>query len=852
MRPAFREWLERQPYTDRTRATQLTQANRLEGAFGDLDAAYDQDKLVSIRSTLEYSKADQRAERPNPAPFAIDGDVYSNLAGYRATLTYFGKFREDEAGGDANKPRDLDMKALEQLRKSFLAACPDFPSQRGFEAELGRYWIEERSYKDIILERAAVILADPAASLDALGERMLTLVRQPPANFIDWRTLSTFDSGPAEARAEVFRALGGMLASEADAADAADQCAADIYPILGTGSLRTLVTTVLAFARPEDAMAVKTRYIERVVRQLTGAPLFKEACMTGAEYAALLALAGTIFAIMRDDWGWAPRDLWDVQGFLWVASNARNEESDFEETSDDMTVAAPQSVPAAEATNLILYGPPGTGKTYATAHRAVAICDGAAPASRAAVMERYHELTARKRISFVTFHQSYAYEDFVEGLRPDSGADTDSENSGAGFSLKPHPGVFRRIADLARDNHGKTPEATRSWRDRQVFKMSLGRSGQEEGSRIFREAIEGGYVALGWGGDIDWSDPRYKEFSAIFERWREDHPEATGYDSNVKQLYALRSWMTPGDLVIISDGNSRFRAIAEITGDYQFVPGDQGEFNHRRPVRWLWRNDQGLPRELIYGRGFIPVSTYNLDPSQIDWPALEQIIAGGGEAAAPAGAPEPYVLIIDEINRANISKVFGELITLLEPDKREGAPNAVAVTLPYSGDTFSVPANLHVIGTMNTADRSIALLDTALRRRFEFEELLPDPSSLVSAAAACGVDLPAVLTGLNHRIEYLFDRDHQIGHAFFISCRSQVDVDRAMRTRVIPLLSEYFYENWEKVRLVLGETRDEGAFIVRTRLRPPSGTDSLEADDGRWRYTVRSAFDPSAYEQLKA
>lgn len=852
MRPAFREWLERQPYTDRTRATQLTQANRLEGAFGDLDAAYDQDKLASIRSALEYSKADQRAERPNPAPFAIDGDVYSNLAGYRATLTYFGRFREDEARGDASKPRNLDMTALEQLRKSFLAACPDFPSQRGFEAELGRYWVEERSYKDIILDRAAVILADPAASPDALGERMLTLVRQPPANFIDWRTLSTFDAGPAEARAEVFRALGGMLTGEADAADAADQCAADIYPILGTGSLRTLVTTVLAFARPEDAMAVKTRYIERVVRQLTGAPLFKEACMTGAEYGALLELAGTIFAIMRDDWGWAPRDLWDVQGFLWVASNARNEESDFEETSDDMTVAAPQSVPAAEATNLILYGPPGTGKTYATAHRAVVICDGAAPASRAAVMERYHELTARKRISFVTFHQSYAYEDFVEGLRPDPGGDADSENSGSGFSLKPHPGVFRRIADLARDNHGNAAEATTSWRDRQVFKMSLGRSGQDEGSRIYRDAIEGGYVALGYGGNIDWSDPRYDSFYNIHDRWREDHADATGNDPNIKQLYALRSWMEVGDLVVISDGNSRFRAIAEITGDYQFVPGDQGEFNHRRPVRWLWRNDQGLPRELIYGRGFSQVSTYNLDSGQIDWPALEQIIAGGGDAVAPAGAPEPYVLIIDEINRANISKVFGELITLLEPDKREGAPNAVVVTLPYSGDTFSVPANLHVIGTMNTADRSIALLDTALRRRFEFEELLPDPSSLSSAATACGVDLAAVLTGLNHRIEYLFDRDHQIGHAFFIGCRNQIDVDRAMRTRVIPLLSEYFYENWEKVRLVLGETRDEGAFIIRTRLRPPAGTDSLEADDGRWRYTVRSAFDPSAYEQLKA
>jgi len=270
--------------------------------------------------------------------------------------------------------------------------------------------------------------------------------------------------------------------------------------------------------------------------------------------------------------------------------------------------------------NLILYGPPGTGKTYETVSKAVEIIDGHHDEDYETTLKRYKELQNEGQIEFITFHQSYSYEEFVEGIKPKT------ENGNVTYAC--NSGIFKRFCRRASDNKA-----------------------------------------------------------------------------------------------------------------------------------------------------------------------------------------QKYVLIIDEINRGNISKIFGELITLIEDDKRLGTEHEITVRLPYSLDEepFGVPANLYIIGTMNTADRSIALIDTALRRRFEFEEMLPDYDVSTWSKGNRGtvtyegqeINLIEMLKKMNERIEVLYDRDHQIGHAYLMKINNYEELCSVFKNKIIPLLQEYFYDDWEKIRAIL-------------------------------------------------
>ena len=477
--------------------------------------------------------------------------------------------------------------------------------------------------------------------------------------------------------------------------------------------------------------------------------------------------------------------------------------------------------------NTILYGPPGTGKTYATFRRCVEICDrSAAGKEDDEIHARYRELVEEGRVEFVTFHQSYGYEEFVEGLRPESGGDA------GGFRLDVRDGVLKRIAKRARS--APTPES----RERRFFKVELGEQD------VLEECIENGMVRFHWHTnpeDQDWSDSKYDSRSAMDSRIKElypnDFPSSLRW-INYSSAVTFRCRIKQGDIVVAAVGRWNYQALGEVVGDYEYDPSHP--WPHQLAVRWYWKAEKGRSANAtdFQDQRFATYRVHQLYPERPD--VLLQHLQQDPQR-------QPYVLVIDEINRANIAKVLGELITLLEEDKREGAENELAVTLPHSNERFTLPKNLHLLGTMNTADRSIALLDTALRRRFVFEEITPEPALLEEAGESAGVDLPAVLRAMNDRLEWLVGRDHLIGHAWFLKANSREAVDEVMRRKVIPLIAEYFYDDWEKVRAVLGGT---DAFVQGEKLEPPPGLDG--GGEKRYRWTVREAFPVGAYEELIA
>lgn len=473
--------------------------------------------------------------------------------------------------------------------------------------------------------------------------------------------------------------------------------------------------------------------------------------------------------------------------------------------------------------NQILYGAPGTGKTYSTIIKAMEILenDGGDYGFNIS-KERYDELHGKfndlkkqGRVEFVTFHQSMSYEDFVEGIRPV----LDNETS---LGYRRVDGIFKKIAERAnaKADHQKYSKKEIPANAR-IFKMSLG-SGIE--NAVFEFCMENSVIANNYGGDIDFSNAKNRrDVEKLVKDNKLDNFARTA-------MNFLRCEMKPGDIVLIANGNSEIVAIAEITGDYVFNPEADIEYKHFRNVNWI--SHETIPvSAIVKGKKFSMKSVYEL--KDIDIKVLNSLITGD----APQN--KNYVLVIDEINRGNISKIFGELITLIESTKRIGAEEELTITLPYSQESFGVPQNLYIIGTMNTADRSIAAIDIALRRRFKFIPVLPD-ANLIDQEID-GIKVRAVFEKLNNKINALLDEDHLIGHSFFKKCNSVQMLKDVWFNEIMPLMKEYFWGDWDKLKIVLGND-----FVIKRNIADKS-VKNLISEDEFWQFEKIENFDNNRF-----
>ena len=458
--------------------------------------------------------------------------------------------------------------------------------------------------------------------------------------------------------------------------------------------------------------------------------------------------------------------------------------------------------------NTILYGPPGTGKTYNTVIYAVAIVEkkdvdvvkSEAAMDYAAVKRRFDEYKSAGRIAFTTFHQSYGYEEFIEGIRPR--VSDDESESDLDYSIE--PGVFKAFCERAsvpvEDDldfgFNKAPV---------VWKVSL--AGTHD-NQVREECLRNNHIRIGWDGY---------------------GPEITDdmkYEHGGKGiLNAFINKMKVGDIVFSCYTSTTIDAIGVVAGDYEW-DDSYDEYKRVRKVNWIVKDIREDIVELNAGASMTLSTVYQLKVTFGD--ALGLIKRLLGDDVGLVANDDNYVFIIDEINRGNISKIFGELITLIEDTKRIGALEEMTVTLPYSPNKpFGVPNNVYIIGTMNTADRSIALMDTALRRRFRFIEMMPDVEVLRRLELdVVGIDIPRMLETINERIEFLYDREHTIGHAFFMGLKDSPNIGtlaNIFKKSVIPLLQEYFYEDYQKIQLVLGDnakTSEEFKFIQDIDVKP--------------------------------
>jgi len=434
--------------------------------------------------------------------------------------------------------------------------------------------------------------------------------------------------------------------------------------------------------------------------------------------------------------------------------------------------------------NIIFYGPPGTGKTYSAKREAVNLVHPNQNDRKLDFNQTYENYYHDGQIQLCTFHQSLSYEEFIEGIR------MDEDNI-----FSPVDGIFKQIslqAKEALEHHDSLYKINKD--NTRFIQMSLGDLDTEEGRHIFKYGLEHNIVSTSIGAQVDLTNcdneaDIKKELTNKFNRVDEE---------KAASLHTFKNELQVGDIIFVSYHKDTVNAIAKVVGDYEYKNNSlEDHFAHTRKVEWLCKEDRKVS-------GFYKKTEFESTVlSKLDKDKLIDI----EQFLYHLQPVKKYALIIDEINRGNIARIFGELISLIEPDKRLGAEHETKVSLPYSQEDFSVPHNLYIIATMNTTDRSIALMDSALRRRFTFEEVMPQPKLLKGlnfTIEGTQIRLDQLLETINQRIEFLYDREHTIGHAYFMKCKSIEDVMNVFRHNIIPLLQEYFYDDWQQIELILG------------------------------------------------
>ncbi|MED4225614.1 AAA family ATPase [Neobacillus cucumis] len=489
--------------------------------------------------------------------------------------------------------------------------------------------------------------------------------------------------------------------------------------------------------------------------------------------------------------------------------------------------------------NMILYGPPGTGKTYNTVNYAMAIVedksiDQIGQEDYASVFKRYSEYKADGKIAFTTFHQSYGYEEFIEGIKPQ--LNTDLDESIENLEYKIEAGVFKKFCERAKQIKVKTSKLGIN-ENPTIWKVSLKGSGSND---VKDECFKNNRIRIGWA-----------------NRDQVLTDEST-FNSNKEKriLLYFQNEMKVGDIVLTLYDQEHIDGIGIITGDAEWLE-DGGHYPRSRNVQWITTGIKENIIKINQGTKLTSSTVYRLD--KIDQAEINNMIMkySTNKEILIEENNSNYVFIIDEINRGNISKIFGELITLIESTKRLGETESTTAKLPYSGIEFGVPNNVYILGTMNTADRSIAQMDTALRRRFKFIEMMPNPEVL-SHIKIGSIDIVRMLKTINSRIEFLFDREHTIGHAYFTPLAKEPTLEKLAEiflNSIIPLMQEYFYEDYSKIQLVLGdnEKSDELKFIKDEALKIKElfkGNPDIDLPEKKYSFQTDAFYNEESYIQI--